>query len=318
MAIRPSIICGIGLTWVACTPDAGSSNPDRSLDISPFDLVRFDESFIVGARPISVLMVRHAEPSELELDYSRRVGDAWLDGLVDHEAPWRIGVLPVGADLTVVPSGGLVKGASGSLFVSDGHPDPYELMSQLLDPIEGSPGVNPIFSTLNAMTARPENDALFLRSGLFVVHVVSAFEDASHAGAKDEFEVWLTEDLTQGWAATEFNVATNMEGSSCMGGESDRLLGMVEAVGGFEQDICDETSPQRSANTYTASMTSHQMKLSHEPYRFSIEVTSPDYRGPALEQDVDFSYSQLDRTVTLLTWQPEALTPVWVSYVPKL
>ena len=297
---------------------ADMASPDVPVEALDYHSVVFDESFLVGGRPISVLLVRPAQPGELEATYSRRLAETWVEGLIDHEAPWRIGVLPVGADEDLLPRGGLMTAESGSSFLSNGHPDPYALLDQLLEPVAAGEGGNAVFSTLNAMGTRVENEDFFIESGLFVIHVVSLFEDSSHLGAEDALADWLRQDHSDQWAATEFNVATNLVESACAGGESEQLLGVADAVGGFEQDICDTSGPERVVDTYTQSLTSHSMRLSHEPYRFSIDVRSPDYHGPPLERDVDFTYTQLDRTVTLLTWKPDAPTPVWVSYVPRL
>jgi hypothetical protein len=175
-----------------------------------------------------------------------------------------------------------------------------------------------LFTTLNAMSGIPANDAFILRNSLFVIHVVSALEDGSQMGAADDLEDWLREDTYYGWAATEFSASTNLHGSTCMGGDSDIILGMVAAIGGFQQDICDDSAPERAATAYTRSMTTYSMRLSSRPYQFTIEVTSPAWHGKDLVLDEDFDYTAYDNEVTLTSWQPKDLTQIWVRYVPIL
>ncbi len=299
----------------------GTSNPNAGpgyTESQLLDFVHFSEDFTVGPRPMTVLLVRHAQPSELELENSRLVGRAWLDGLKDHRAQWRLGVLPVGATQAAVPLGELVQAESGGYYVHGGNTDPDGLLEELLDPVEGTPGQNPVFTTISAMAGVPANDDFFLQNGLFVVHVISSQEDKSQEGAADELEDWLREDTYYGWGATEFNASTNLSSSPCIGGVSDDLLDMVAAIGGFQQDICDDTAPARAATTYTSSMTNYSMKLSARPYQFTIEVKSVDWMGPDLELDRDFDYTAYDNEVKLTSWQPPDLTRVWVEYVPML
>jgi len=313
-----AIVCAL-LIFAACGKGGNSGVDDGWVSNSGMDFVNFNESFVVGPRPVSVLIVRHAQPTDLELDYSMLVADAWLEGLEDHDAPWRLAVLPIGADDDILPKGALAQTDLGQKWAEGTMADPGAVIDELLQPIDGSaPSDNPVFTTISTMTNIGANEAFFLENSLFVIHVVSMYEDTSDPGADDDLEDWLREDTEFGWAATEFNASTNLSGSECVGGEANDLLGMVAAIGGFQQDICDGTGPSRAAGTYTASMTSYEMTLSAPAYPFSIEVTSSKYLGPALELDEDFRYNEDYRKVTLLSWQPEDLTSIWVRYVPIL
>lgn len=282
------------------------------------EFVNFNENFLVGPRPISVVIVRHADPSDLERDYADLVGQAWLDGLRDHQAPWRLAVLPVAALPNELQLGALNKTEIGQRWADGTMADPDSVLEELLEPIPGQAGEYPIFETILAMESVGANDDFFLKQGLFVVHVVSMFEDESGQGSADELEDWLREDTRFGWAATEFSASTNLAGSVCVGGEADALLNMVVAVGGFQQDICDGTGPTRAAESYTASMTTYEMRLSARPFEFTIEVTSADYQGPEMQIGEHFDYDDRLRRVRLLEWQPKDLTSVWVRYVPNL
>ena len=66
---------------------ADMASPDVPVEALDYHSVVFDESFLVGGRPISVLLVRPAQPGELEATYSRRLAETWVEGLIRTVKP---------------------------------------------------------------------------------------------------------------------------------------------------------------------------------------------------------------------------------------
>ena len=273
---------------------------------------------MLGPRPITIVILRKAQPSDIEYARSVQLANAAIDHLVEQSVPWHLGVLPVGSDSDVLMSGTLSAAEDGTRWVGAADDDPWDKALELLQPVDGFSSVNHALDTLPMMPLRPENDGFVLESGLFVVAAISDDDDDS-PGTADEVGDWLNGGSPYEYVDAEFSAIVTMNASDCPEAVQvgERFLDLVGSTGGLEMNLCDALSGERLAGLYTANLALRRFRLEKRAIPESIRLIPHTLGVPSLVLDEDFLYDEDTRIVELVTWYPQVMTPVNVFYVAR-
>lgn len=285
--------------------ESGSSAHDR----------RVVQAFEVGAYPVSVVIVRHASPTAIDAVRLQELLTAWLDALGQHQAPWRLGVLPVGADPTTTVVGELLPTGSGERWLDADTLDLGYELTAMQRPMPNAQVENPALDTLLAF----DLGSIALTDGIVVMAVVSERDDSAVMAMPSDVASQLVDRAAE-LALVDLNldVFTTRSGSAC-GSEpvAVALGGLGHQAGGYELDICDPTAADRVVQGYAADLDPRELGLDHEPQleTLDLRIDHPDAPSTWVEGR-DYTWDGVTNTIQL-GWTPPIRARASVSYEPR-
>lgn len=257
----------------------------------------------------------------------------FINYFVDSDLDWHIGVTSTDLDFGITPgTNGILNEINQIKFIDEDTPNPVDLFNQMaVMGTRGSGTEQGLGATFAAIAEHGDTDynrGFYREDATLSVIVISDEDDHTVEPIFPEFVDWLY-NLKPNVNDVSFSSIvclgeSHLNGMYCSENPlyapsvGSKYISVTNTIGGTLWDIRQEDwAPMLDQLGLNATRMRTEFFLSEVPVEKTINVwvTLPDESVYELEYGIDFTYSQIRNSITLLTYVPPQFATVKIDYV---